>query len=300
MKTKNKIVILTAVMLIIGTLLSNVAFAATMTKEALEKNIKAYSDGTKTATATVGGDTITVGKSTGNVTVDDSTIKIEAEGTTFVVNYTLSDAEATFSMVQNYKSDMTDTDYLVESLKTTGMLPICFLAVTDAQEVDSNKALTYYQTAVTEGTTTGVADTTNKIASAKSTKINVNDDIFTYTQKEDINTDTEYKVTNTLKINLKADFTKIAGTDNSGGSLITTENTVTEGNEITISNEILPENTAEPIGNEIFDENKVAEEDIPDAGPEDWIQVAIVMVSVMIIFIMLMNLMTTRKIKNEQ
>ena len=121
MKTKNKIIILTIVMIIIvGTLLSNVSLAASMTKDALEKNIKAYNDGTKRATGTVDNGTVTIGESGGTVTVDDSTIKLESEGATFVVNYTLSDSEATFSMVQEYNRMLSDTSLLLRNVPAEG------------------------------------------------------------------------------------------------------------------------------------------------------------------------------------
>lgn len=271
-------------------------FAAALTKDTLETNLNAYVTGSKTATATIdGGQTTIGGQSTSTLTVDDSTITISQEGVNIVANYSLSDTSSTFSITQNFTKDMTDENLLLEQLKPTTMLTTCFLAVTDAQSVDSNKSLEYYTTKVNEGTTTAtVSDTSNKLETAKAAKISVNDDIFTYTQTEDKNSDTEYSVTNTLVVNMNADFSKIG---NSGGEIIAPTNET--ANEITPENEITPTNEAEPT-NEIFDENKTSEEDLPDTGPEVWIQFAIVLVAVVIIFIMLMNILTTKRLKNGQ
>ena len=300
MKKKSiKILVAIIAIFIILTIVSNIAFAVAMTKDSLETNLKAYMDGSKTATATVGSGTTTIGGSetSGTLTVDDSTIKISSEGIDITANYTISDEETTFSIDQNYTSDMTDENYLLESAKTVALFPMCFVAVTDAQSVDSNAALKYYVEEVSAGTTTPSGDTTDKLATAKGTKISVDNDIFTYTQTENSNTDTEYKITNTLTIKMNADFTKISG--ESGGSLITAGgNEITSsGNEITPANET--ENDVNTLGNEIFDENNTSNEILPDTGPETWIQVAIVLVSLVIIIIMLLNIMNTNQMKKQ-
>ena len=302
---KESIKIIGAIIICIITIsiLSNFVSGVSMTKESLETNLKAYTDGSKKATATLESGTVTIGESGGTVTVDDSTIKISAEGTEITINYSISDSETKFSMGQSFTKDMSDENYLLESLKTTAILPMCFLAVTDAQSVDSNAALTYYMEAVTAGTTTPSGDGSDKLATAKGTKISVDNDIFTYAQTEDSNTDTEYKVTNTLTVKMNADFTTISGSNNSGGNLISAGgNETNSGNAIPILNTTETENEvneANEIGNEIFDQNNTADDDIPDAGPEDWIQIAIVLVSLVIIFIMLMNIMTTKKMKKQ-
>ena len=281
-------------------ILSNVVFGVAMTKESLETNLKPYTDGSKTATATVDGISLTVGgsESTGTLTVDDTTITISASGMEASANYTVSDTETIFSVTQSYTADMSDENYTVELLKPTSLFPVLFLAVTDAQSVDSNAALTYYLEALTAGTTVEtVSDSSDKLANAKATKISIDNDIFSYAQTEGTNTETEYSVTSTLTVKMNADFTTISNEESSGGNLISVgENeTNSAGNAIQISNEV--ENDINAIGNEIFDTNNTADDDIPDAGPEDWIQVAIVLVSLVIIIIMLLNIMNTNKMK---
>ena len=298
MKKKSiKIIAEIVAVFIMIVIISNVVFAAEMTKDSLQTNLKAYTDGTKSATATVGGATTTIGGSdnTGSVTVDDSTIKLTVDGGEITGNYIISDTETTFSIDQNFTSDMTDENYLIESVKLLGFFPMCFLAVTDAQSVDSNDALEYYMQAIESGTTTPTGDASDKLATAKGTKVSVDNDIFTYTQTENSNTDTEYKVTNTLKIKMNADFTKISNEPEGNLILSTGNDTNTAGNEITTTNE--PENDVNSIGNEIFDENNTSNEILPDTGPETWVQFAIVLVSLIIIGIMLLNIMNTDKMK---
>lgn len=273
-------------------------FAVAMTKDSLQTNISAYVTGSKTASATVDGGETTIGGQSGlTVSVDDSTITVTNNGVNMVANYSISDASTTFSITQNYTSDISDENYTLELAKPSAMLSMCFLAVTDAQSVDSNKALEYYLKAVSAGTTTGqISDASNKLESAKATKISVNDDIFTYSQTEEKNTDTEYSVTNTLVINMSSDFSKIGS---SGGEIVADTNE-TPANEIAPANEIVSTNEAEEPTNEIFNSNNTSEEDLPNTGPEVWIQFAIVLVAVVIIFIMLMNILTTKRLRNGQ
>ena len=240
MKKKSiKILAVVIVIFAILSMISNVALAVAMTKDSLETNLKAYADGTKTATATLESGTTTIGGSenTATLTVDDSTIKLSSDGVEVTANYTISDTETTFSIDQSFTSDMTDENYLAETLKPASILPMAFLAVTDAQSVDSNDALEYYMEAVENGTETPSGDNTDKLATAKGTKISVDNDIFTYAQTETSNTDTEYKVTNKLTVKMNADFSKISG--ESGGTLITAggNETNTTGNEIIAENE---------------------------------------------------------------
>ena len=300
MKKKSiKILAVVIVIFAILSMISNVALAVAMTKDSLETNLKAYADGTKTATATLESGTTTIGGSenTATLTVDDSTIKLSSDGVEVTANYTISDTETTFSIDQSFTSDMTDENYLAETLKPASILPMAFLAVTDAQSVDSNDALEYYMEAVENGTETPSGDNTDKLATAKGTKISVDNDIFTYAQTETSNTDTEYKVTNKLTVKMNVDFSKISG--ESGGTLITAggNETNTTGNEIIAENET--ENDVSSIGNEVFDENNTSNEILPETGPDTWIQIAIVLVSLVIIIIMVLNVQNTNQMKKQ-
>ena len=95
---------------------------------------------------------------------------------------------------------------------------------------------------------------------------------------------------------MNSDFSKIGS---SGGEIVADTNE-TPANEIAPANEIVSTNEAEEPTNEIFNSNNTSEEDLPNTGPEVWIQFAIVLVAVVIIFIMLMNILTTKRLRNGQ
>lgn len=270
-----KICILTILIMMI--VLSSRALAVTITKETLQTNMNAYANGKKKATATVSNNTITIGGDEnaegGNIVLDDTTIKYTYQGYEMTGTYTISDTEASF-IVNTSTDGLSNDKALIEVTKPLVLLPLCFLGITDANGVDSNKALYFYENAIFNSPTS------------------VNNDIFSYTMTGD-----EKAATYTLKVKLNADFSSISEENNSEGGIkesneIKETNEIKESNEIKISDNMMSEN-------EIFDQNQASNKDIPDAGPEKWISIAIVAVGLTIILIIVMDIINTKRIKRQ-
>ncbi len=268
-----KICILTILIMVL--ILSSKVLAATITKETLQTNMNAYASGNKKATATVSNSTITIGgdgsAEGGTVSLDDTTIRYTYQGYEMTAAYTITATEANFT-VNTSTEGLSDDKALIEVTKPLVLLPLCFLGITDAQGVDSNKALYFYENAISNSSTS------------------VDNDIFSYTMTGD-----EKAATYTLKVKLNADFSNISEESDSEGE-IKESNEITEANEIKESNEIkIGDNTISE--NEIFDQNKASDKDIPDAGPEKWLPISIVAVGLTIILIIVMDIINTKRMR---
>lgn len=270
-KYSSKIYVLTILLITAIFVLTNRAFAATITKEKLQENMNAYVTGNKKATATLSnGSSMSIGgdSSGGSIVIDDTTIKYVYESYDISGKYTLSDKEASFTVDTSTKG-LSEEQAMIETLKPSVLLPIFFLGVTDEQGVNSDDAFYYLENEISNSATS------------------VNNDIFSYTMTGDTT-----KATYVLKINLNADFSTISNntskpndSDNSAGEILA-------DNEITETNDTID-------SNEIFDENKSSDKDIPNAGPEKWVPISIVAVGLIIIAIIVMDIINTRKMKMQ-
>ena len=273
MKAKYSSKICILIILVVAILsLSNNVFAATITKEKLQENMNAYVTGKKKATATLSnGSSMSIGgdsPSGGSITIDDKTVKYAYEGYNISGAYTLSDTEASFT-VDTSTEGVSEEQAIIEALKPSVLLPLFFLGITDEQGVNSNDALYYFGNEISNSSTS------------------VNNKIFSYTMTGDTT-----KATYVLKINLNADFSTIPSSTSKPNDSDNSTTGIISDNEINETNDTLD-------SNEIFDQNKSSDKDIPDAGPEKWVPISIVAVGLIIIIIIVMDIINTRKMKMQ-
>lgn len=271
-KYSSKIYVLTILLIIVIFVLTDKVFATTITKEKLQENMNGYVTGNKKATATLSnGSSVSIGgdsSSGGSVTIDDKTVKYVYEGYNISGTYTLSDTEASFTVDTSIEG-VSKEQATIEALKPSVLLPLFFLGVTDEQGVNSNDALYYFENEISNSSTSA------------------NNDIFSYTMTGDTT-----KATYVLKINLNADFSAISSTKNKPNDSDNSTTGIISDNETNETNDTLD-------SNEIFDQNKSSDKDIPDAGPEKWVPISIVAVGLIIILIIIMDIINTRKIKMQ-
>lgn len=271
-KYSSKIYVLTILLIIVIFVLTDKVFATTITKEKLQENMNGYVTGNKKATAMLSnGSSVSIGgdsSSGGSVTIDDKTVKYVYEGYNISGTYTLSDTEASFTVDTSIEG-VSKEQATIEALKPSVLLPLFFLGITDEQGVNSNDALYYFENEISNSSTSA------------------NNDIFSYTMTGDTT-----KATYVLKINLNADFSAISSTKNKPNDSDNSTTGIISDNETNETNDTLD-------SNEIFDQNKSSDKDIPDAGPEKWVPISIVAVGLIIILIIIMDIINTRKIKMQ-
>ena len=179
-----------------------------VTKEKLEESLKGYADGSKSASAKVGGSSYSIG-ATGNeqmeIVVTDTTVEVAG----YVYNYTISNSKVHFTYDVEVKDG--DTDYVSKMLQTM-LFPTLFVAVTDLYGIDSNKSLYYYESVynanreVMESIPSDV-DVNNAISYMKylstTTQFKeINNPVFTVNYNITESSDTVFKCTDNLVINL--------------------------------------------------------------------------------------------------
>lgn len=253
-----------------------------VTKEKLEESLKGYADGSKTAAAKVGSSSYSVGLSVDEpmeITVTDTTIEFEG----YVYNYTISDSKVHF----NYDVEVKDGEENYSSkLLQSWLFPTLFLAVTDLYEIDSNKALYYYESVYnanrkTIGTIPSDIDINDGVSylqylSTTDQFKEVNNAVFTVNYDVLENSDTAFKYTDNLTINLN-NVNSITDFDATSYEM---SNTNTEEPVVTGVENVA--NTTNKINT-----NTSTNNDLPYSGLEDdntFISVALILIGIALIF----------------
>ncbi len=179
-----------------------------VTKEKLEESLKGYADGSKSANAKVGSSSYSIGTDGSEQTeivVTDTTVEFAG----YVYNYTISNSKVHFTYDVEVKDG--DTDYVSKMLQTM-LFPTLFVAVTDLYGIDSNKSLYYYESvynanrAIMESVPSDVdvndAISYMKYLSTTSQFKEINNPVFTVNYNITENSDTVFKCTDNLVINL--------------------------------------------------------------------------------------------------
>ena len=179
-----------------------------VTKEKLEESLKGYADGSKSASAKVGGSSYSIGSDGSEqveIVVTDTTIEFAG----YVYNYTISNSKVHFTYDVEVKDG--DTDYVSKMLQTM-LFPTLFVAVTDLYGIDSNKALYYYESIYNANrelvesipSDVDVNDAINymQYLSTTSQFKEINNTVFTLNYDITENSDTVFKCTDNLIINL--------------------------------------------------------------------------------------------------
>lgn len=253
-----------------------------VTKEKLEESLKGYANGTKKATAKVGSQSYSVGltdEEPMEIIVTDNTIEIEG----FVYNYTIADSKVNFDY--NIEVQKGESDYANKLLQSM-LFPTLFISVTDLYEIDSNKALYYYESVYNAnrelvGSIPSDVDTNDglsymKFLSTSSQFEEVNNTVFKVNYEILENSDTKFKCIDNLTINLdKVD------------SIIDFGATSYE-----MSNKVNNTNTESVAGIENKTVNKVntntnTNTSLPYSGLEDnntFISVSLIMIGIALIF----------------
>lgn len=248
-----------------------------VTKEKLEESLKGYADGSKTASAKVGTSSYSIGADGSEqveIVVTDSTVELSG----YVYNYTISNSKVQFTYDIEVKDG--DTDYVSKMLQSM-LFPTLFVAVTDLYGIDSNKSLYYYESiynanremleAIPSDVDVNDAISYMKYLSTTSQFKEINNTVFTLNYDIAENSDTVFKCTDNLIINLD----KV--------------NSITDFNAT--SYEMSNTNTEAPVVNEV--ENKVnnistnTNSALPYSGLEDdntFISVSLILIGIALIF----------------
>lgn len=249
-----------------------------VTKEKLEESLKGYADGSKSASAKVGGSSYSIGSDGSEgieIVVTDTTVEFAG----YVYNYTISNSKVHFTYDIEVKDG--DTDY-VSKIMQSMLFPTLFVAVTDLYGIDSNKSLYYYESVynanreLVEAIPSDV-DINNAISymqylSTTTQFKEINNTVFTVNYDITENSDTLFKCTDNLVINLD----KV--------------NSITDFNAT--SYEMSNTNTEEPVvtGIENKTENSTntsTNNDLPYSGLEDdntFISVSLILIGIALIF----------------
>lgn len=249
-----------------------------VTKEKLEESLKGYTDGSKSASAKVGGASYSIGSDGSEgieIVVTDTTVEFAG----YVYNYTISNSKVHFTYDIEVKDG--DTNY-VSKIMQSMLFPTLFVAVTDLYGIDSNKSLYYYESVynanreLVESIPSDV-DINNAISymqylSTTTQFKEINNTVFTANYDITENSDTVFKCTDNLIINLD----KV--------------NSITDFNAT--SYEMSNTNTEEPVVTGV--ENKIenptntsTNNDLPYSGLEDdntFISVSLIIIGIALIF----------------
>lgn len=249
-----------------------------VTKEKLEESLKGYTDGSKSASAKVGGASYSIGSDGSEgieIVVTDTTVEFAG----YVYNYTISNSKVHFTYDIEVKDG--DTNY-VSKIMQSMLFPTLFVAVTDLYGIDSNKSLYYYESVynanreLVESIPSDV-DINNAISymqylSTTTQFKEINNTVFTANYDITENSDTVFKCTDNLIINLD----KV--------------NAITDFNAT--SYEMSNTNTEEPVVTGV--ENKIenptntsTNNDLPYSGLEDdntFISVSLIIIGIALIF----------------
>lgn len=249
-----------------------------VTKEKLEESLKGYTDGSKSASAKVGGASYSIGSDGSEgieIVVTDTTVEFAG----YVYNYTISNSKVHFTYDIEVKDG--DTNY-VSKIMQSMLFPTLFVAVTDLYGIDSNKSLYYYESVynanreLVESIPSDV-DINNAISymqylSTTTQFKEINNTVFTANYDITENSDTVFKCTDNLIINLD----KV--------------NSITDFNAT--SYEMSNTNTEEPVVTGV--ENKIenptntsTNNDLPYSGLEDdntFISVSLILIGIALIF----------------
>lgn len=249
-----------------------------VTKEKLEESLKGYADGSKSASAKVGGSSYSIGSDGSEqveIVVTDTTIEFAG----YVYNYTISNSKVHFTYDVEVKDG--DTDYVSKMLQTM-LFPTLFVAVTDLYGIDSNKALYYYESIYNANrelvesipSDVDVNDAINymQYLSTTSQFKEINNTVFTLNYDITENSDTVFKCTDNLIINLD----KVSSITDFNATSYEMSNTNTEAPVVTgVENKVEnPTNTS-------------TNNDLPYSGLEDdntFISVSLILIGIALIF----------------
>ena len=249
-----------------------------VTKEKLEESLKGYADGSKSANAKVGGSSYSIGSDGSEqleIVVTDTTIEFAG----YVYNYTISNSKVHFTYDVEVKDG--DTDYVSKMLQTM-LFPTLFVAVTDLYGIDSNKSLYYYESIYNVNrelvesipSDVDVNDAINymQYLSTTSQFKEINNTVFTLNYDITENSDTVFKCTDNLIINLD----KVSSITDFNATSYEMSNTNTEAPVVTgIENKVEnPTNTS-------------THNDLPYSGLEDdntFISVSLILIGIALIF----------------
>lgn len=249
-----------------------------VTKEKLEESLKGYADGSKSASAKVGGSSYSIGSDGSEqveIVVTDTTIEFAG----YVYNYTISNSKVHFTYDVEVKDG--DTDYVSKMLQTM-LFPTLFVAVTDLYGIDSNKSLYYYESIYNANrelvesipSDVDVNDAINymQYLSTTSQFKEINNTVFTLNYDITENSDTVFKCTDNLIINLD----KVSSITDFNATSYEMSNTNTEAPVVTgVENKVEnPTNTS-------------TNNDLPYSGLEDdntFISVSLILIGIALIF----------------
>lgn len=249
-----------------------------VTKEKLEESLKGYADGSKSASAKVGGSSYSIGSDGSEqveIVVTDTTIEFAG----YVYNYTISNSKVHFTYDVEVKDG--DTDYVSKMLQTM-LFPTLFVAVTDLYGIDSNKSLYYYESIYNANrelvesipSDVDVNDAINymQYLSTTSQFKEINNTVFTLNYDITENSDTVFKCTDNLIINLD----KVSSITDFNATSYEMSNTNTEAPVVTgVENKV--ENST----------NTSTNNDLPYSGLEDdntFISVSLILIGIALIF----------------
>jgi len=156
---------------------------------------------------------------------DDKLIEISDRGNTYDVKYNLSKGNPTFKINLNFNNKMDEKEWKQEYDKLNN-LKLVFATIADVQGAEIDKSTAYFDEALSKNSTTSNEKYSSAIDYAKDmfTKdLDIKDNLFTLTSKNNSKSENEYKTEITLTVNNEGDFSSLKSSDNNSNNNTNTE-----------------------------------------------------------------------------